>query len=96
MWLEPYPDSLLDGVPDSAPGPDAQYETKESVALAFVTGLQFLPPRQRAVLVLREVLGFPAGEVADMLETSPASVNSMLQRARATLDSRRAVPRCGR
>jgi RNA polymerase sigma-70 factor (TIGR02960 family) len=93
LWLEPYPDSLLEGVPDSMPGPDASYELKESVALALVTGLQHLPPRQRAVFVLREVLGFTAGEVADMLDTSPVSVNSTLQRARATLDQRVAIPR---
>jgi RNA polymerase sigma-70 factor (TIGR02960 family) len=93
LWLEPYPDALLEGVPDSMPGPDASYELKESVALALVTGLQHLPPSQRAVFVLREVLGFSAAEVADMLDTSPASVNSTLQRARSALDARRAVPR---
>jgi RNA polymerase sigma-70 factor (ECF subfamily) len=87
-WLEPYPDQLLEGIPDVAPGPEARYEAKESVALAFVSGLQHLAPRQRAVLVLRDVLAFHAGEVAEMLGTSPASVNSALQRARATLESR--------
>lgn len=87
-WLEPYPDTLLDGIPDAAPGPDARYESKEAIALAFVTGLQHLPPRQRAVIVLREVLGFQASEVADMLDTSQASVNSAVQRARAALESR--------
>ncbi|MBV9003660.1 MAG: sigma-70 family RNA polymerase sigma factor, partial [Solirubrobacterales bacterium] len=94
LWLEPYPDTMLEDMPDTAPGPEARYETRESIALAFVTGLQYLAPRQRAVLVLRDVLGFQAGEVADMLETSEASVNSALQRARATLDSR--APRAGR
>src|SRR5581483_10079287 len=89
-WLEPYPDSLLDGIADQAAGPDARYELKESVALAFVTGLQHLAPRQRAVLVLRDVLGFSATEVAQMLDTSEASVNSGLQRARGTLDKRMA------
>jgi RNA polymerase sigma-70 factor (TIGR02960 family) len=88
LWLEPYPDVMLEGIADRAPGPDARYETKEAVALAFVTGLQHLAPRQRAVLVLRDVLGFSASEVADMLEVSEASVNSALQRARGTLESR--------
>jgi RNA polymerase sigma-70 factor (TIGR02960 family) len=88
LWLEPYPDVMLEGIADLAPGPDARYETKEAVALAFVIGLQQLAPRQRAVLVLRDVLGFQASEVAGMLDTSEASVNSALQRARATLESR--------
>jgi RNA polymerase sigma-70 factor (TIGR02960 family) len=88
LWLEPYPDVMLEGVADVAPGPAARYETKEAVALAFVSGLQHLPPRQRAALVLRDVLGFGAAEVAEMLDGSEASVNSALQRARATLDAR--------
>jgi len=86
LWLEPYPDALLEGLPDAAPGPDARYETHEAVALAFVTALQRLPPRQRAVLVLRDVLGYRAAEVAAMLDATEVSVNSALQRARATLD----------
>jgi RNA polymerase sigma-70 factor (ECF subfamily) len=86
-WLEPYPDDLLEGLPDAAPGPDARYEMRESVGLAFITALQRLPARQRSVLVLRDVLGFRAAEVADMLGTSQPTVNSALQRARSTLES---------
>ncbi|MEO8969421.1 MAG: RNA polymerase subunit sigma-70, partial [Solirubrobacteraceae bacterium] len=91
-WLEPYPDVLLDGLADGAPGPEARYETKEAVALAFVSGLQHLAPKQRAVLVLRDVLAFRAEEVSTMLGASPASVNSALQRARAGLQSRALDP----
>jgi RNA polymerase sigma-70 factor (TIGR02960 family) len=87
-WLEPYPDVLLEGVPDTTPGPDARYETKETVTLAFLTTLQRLPPRQRAVLVLRDVLGFRSAEAASMLDQSEVSVNSALQRARAALEAR--------
>jgi RNA polymerase sigma-70 factor (TIGR02960 family) len=94
VWLEPYPDVLLEGIPDEAPGPEARYESKEAIALAFIVGLQHLPPQQRAVLVLRDVLGYRAGEVAEMLETSEASVNSLLRRARAAFESR--LPATGR
>ena len=87
-WLEPYPDALLEGALGTIPGPDARYETKEAVTLAFITALQRLAPRQRAVLVLRDVLGFRAAKVATMLDASEASVNSSLQRARAALEAR--------
>jgi RNA polymerase sigma-70 factor (TIGR02960 family) len=93
-WLEPYPDVLLDDLPDSAPGPDARYETKEAVTLAFVAALQHLPPNQRTVLVLRDVLGYKAAEAAELLATTETSVNSALQRARATVDAR--LPERGR
>jgi len=88
IWLEPYPDVLLEAVADSSPGPQTRYETREAIALAFVAALQHLPPRQRAVLVLRDVLGFHAAETADMLDSSEASVKGALQRARATLEAR--------
>ena len=94
IWLEPYPDTLLEGIPDDAPGPQARYESKEAVALAFIAGLQHLPPQQRAVLVLRDVLGYRADEVADMLDTTAASVHSLLRRARAAFESR--LPAAGR
>ncbi len=94
IWLEPYPDVLLETIPDEAPGPEARYQTKEAIALAFVAGLQHLPPQQRAVLVLRDVLGFRAGEVAEILKTSEPSVNGLLRRARAAFETR--LPAAGR
>jgi RNA polymerase sigma-70 factor (TIGR02960 family) len=88
-WLEPYPDALLEGAMEAPVGPEARYEQTESISLAFVTALQVLPPRQLAVLILRDVLGFPAAEVADMLDSTVESVNSALKRARAGLERRR-------
>jgi RNA polymerase sigma-70 factor (TIGR02960 family) len=88
VWLEPYPDDLLEGTAGAPPGPEARYEQTEAISLAFVTALQVLPPRQLAVLILRDVLGFHAREVADMLDSTTESVTSALKRARATLQSR--------
>jgi RNA polymerase sigma-70 factor (ECF subfamily) len=88
VWLQPYPDLLLEGLPDTAPGPAARYETKEATALAFVAGLQRLPPLQRTALVLRDVLGFSVSESAAILQTGEASVKGALQRARAELAER--------
>jgi RNA polymerase sigma-70 factor (TIGR02960 family) len=88
VWLEPFPDALLEGVIDVPLGPEARYEQTESISLAFVTALQVLPPRQLAVLILRDVLGFHASEVAEMLDSTVDSVNSALKRARASLQRR--------
>jgi RNA polymerase sigma-70 factor (ECF subfamily) len=88
VWLQPFPDALLEGAVVVPSGPEARYEQTEAISLAFVTALQLLPPRQVAVLILRDVLGFHANEVADMLEVSVESINSALKRARASLQRR--------
>jgi len=93
VWLEPYPDALLEGVLEIPLGPEARYQQIEAISLAFVTALQVLPARQRVVLILREVLGYHANEVADMLDSTVESVNSALKRARAAL--RRRLPPMG-
>ncbi|RWD26326.1 RNA polymerase subunit sigma-70 [Mesorhizobium sp.] len=87
-WLEPYPDTELPAFADAEPGPEARYETREAVQLAFVAAIQLLPPRQRAALLLCDVLGWSAAETAQLLGGSTASINSALQRARATLGQR--------
>jgi len=85
VWLEPIPDDFLTGLPDPEPGPESRYEARETISLAFITALQLLPARQRAVLVLRDVLSFRASEVATLLDSTEESVTSALKRARATL-----------
>jgi RNA polymerase sigma-70 factor (TIGR02960 family) len=92
-WLEPYPDALLEGLVDPEPGPEARYEAHEAISLAFITAVQLLPPRQRAALILRDVLGFPASEAAQVLRSTEESVTSALKRARATM--RNALPQAG-
>ncbi len=94
VWLEPYPDVLLEGAIEVPPGPEARFEHTEAISLAFVTALQVLPPRQVAVLVLRDVLGYHASEVAGMLDSTAESVNSALKRARASLQ-RQPAPAAG-
>ena len=92
LWLEPYPDLLLEGVADPTPGPEARYQAREAISLAFITALQLLPPRQRAALILRDVLGFHAAEAAHILGTTEESVTSALKRARAALERQRSSP----
>jgi RNA polymerase sigma-70 factor (ECF subfamily) len=86
LWLEPYPDDMLAGLPDAAPGPEARYELAEAVSLAFITAIQLLPPRQRAALILRDVLGYRASEAAGLLGCTEESLTSALKRARATVE----------
>jgi RNA polymerase sigma-70 factor (TIGR02960 family) len=88
VWLEPYPDALLEGAIDVPLGPEARYEQTEAISLAFVTALQVLPARQRAVLILRDVLGYHASEVAEMFDSTVEAANSVLKRARSTLQRR--------
>ncbi|HEX6349151.1 MAG TPA: RNA polymerase subunit sigma-70 [Candidatus Dormibacteraeota bacterium] len=85
LWLEPYPDTLLEQVADPMAGPEARYEQRESISLAFITALQLLPPRQRAALILTDVLDFSAHDVADMLDTTEHAVYGAVKRARAAL-----------
>ncbi len=87
-WLQPYPDILLEGIPDTAPGPGARYRATEAVELAFVAALQRIPPRQAAALVLHDVLGFSTGEAASLLNTSQTTIKGLLQRARLSLGRR--------
>ena len=89
LWLQPYPDALLEGLPDEAPGPEARYESREAISLAFVTAVQLLPPNQRAALLLRDVLGYRASETAELLGLTEDAVTSALKRARATMDAAR-------
>ena len=90
-WLQPYPDALLEGVPDLAPGPEARYQAREAIELAFIVALQQFPPRQAAALLLRDVVGFGVAEVAGMLGTSPVVVKGLVQRARGSVARRREV-----
>ena len=89
MWLEPYPDVLLEGLADAAPGPEARYETTEAISVAFITALQLLPPRQRAALILRDVLGFRASEAASILDCRHRGISDQRPQARPR---RTAVP----
>src|SRR6186997_1562850 len=91
-WLQPFPDAFLEDAVGRPLGPEARYEQSEAISLAFVAALEVLPPRQVAVLILRDVLGFHAGEVAEMLDTTLESVNSALKRARASLAQRALDP----
>ncbi len=89
LWLQPYPDVLLEGLSDETPGPEARYESREAISLAFVTAVQLLPPNQRAVLLLRDVLGYRASEAAELLGLTEDAVTGALKRARATIDAAR-------
>src|SRR5205807_5114884 len=93
ITLSPYPDAWLDELAATTDDPATAYDLRESVQLAFLAAVQLLPPRQRAVLILRDVLGWSAAEVADVLDATVASVNNALHRARATMDQQRAAGR---
>jgi len=82
LWLEPYPDAILEEVPDPTAGPEARYERRETISLAFIAALQLLPPRQRAALILTDVLDFSAREAADMLDATELAIYSAVKRAR--------------
>lgn len=90
-WMQPYPDALLELLPDLTPGPEARYQRREAIELAFIVALQHLPPRQAAALLLRDVVGFGNAEVAGMLGTTPVVVKGLLQRARGSVAQRRKV-----
>jgi RNA polymerase sigma-70 factor (TIGR02960 family) len=92
LWLQPYPDVLLDALVDDAPGPEARYESREAISLAFITAMQLLPPAQRAVLLLRDVLGYRASEVARLLSITEDAVTNALKRARASVATRAREP----
>ena len=87
-WLQPFPDAMLDGLADQAPGPEARYASREAISLAFITAVQSLPPNQRAVLLMRDVLGYRARETADLLGLTEDAVNNAAKRARATMKAR--------
>jgi RNA polymerase sigma-70 factor (ECF subfamily) len=91
-WLQPYPDELLADIPDDMPGPDSRYESREAISLAFVRALQLLPPAQRAALLMRDVLGYPAAQAAELLDVTVDSVNGALKRARAALTDETTPP----
>ncbi|MGH8828632.1 MAG: RNA polymerase subunit sigma-70, partial [Jiangellaceae bacterium] len=91
-WLQPYPDELLADIPDEAPGPESRYESREAISLAFVRALQLLPPAQRAALLMRDVLGYPAAEAAELLDVTVDSLNGALKRARAALTNATTTP----
>ncbi|MHB8531918.1 MAG: RNA polymerase subunit sigma-70 [Solirubrobacteraceae bacterium] len=91
-WLQPYPDALLDEIGDPTLGPEARFQASEAIELAFIAALQRMPPRQTATLVLRDVLGFGADEVAGMLDTTPTAIKGTLQRARSAIEQHRTAP----